>query len=302
MSQQSSRYTKVFIDSRWRSSGTHADFTIELPRDIDTSRTASVYVASCSFSNTFETIIEDLNDRFYFLSEDNIHAPPVPLGGMFYALYKWDARFVVTQDNSILYYLSRTPGEGGQGSTFGLTNARLSPGVYTGAQMAEELQRRIRGMADDTATVTWVGQPEKRQNIFEFQYSPNGSRVLYNIPDPAQLSGIAQRAGLSTIHVPWPPPPPERTVNWMLNMESFQPTDLDFMFSWAASSKGPARFDDSARGVAAFIATQTRHPAFGQMAQQMQRALQESSGRHGFGQVTKVTGGGPSTRAQTTRC
>ena len=57
-------FRKVFIDSRWRSRGEHYDFDIELPQDVVTTSTTVVYVASCSFSNTFETIGEG-NDRLY---------------------------------------------------------------------------------------------------------------------------------------------------------------------------------------------------------------------------------------------
>lgn len=58
-------YRKVFIDSRWRLAGSHNNFTIELPNDVDTTRTASIYLGSCSFSNTFETIVAGVNDKLY---------------------------------------------------------------------------------------------------------------------------------------------------------------------------------------------------------------------------------------------
>jgi hypothetical protein len=60
-------YAKVFFDSRWRSAGDHNSFTIELPNDLDTTRTASVYLASCSFSNTFKSVEAGVNDRLYVL-------------------------------------------------------------------------------------------------------------------------------------------------------------------------------------------------------------------------------------------
>jgi hypothetical protein len=43
------RCRKLFIDSRWRLPGEHNDFTIELPNDVDTTATSTVYLASCSF-------------------------------------------------------------------------------------------------------------------------------------------------------------------------------------------------------------------------------------------------------------
>ena len=61
------RFRKVFIDSRWRSSGAHNDFTVELPQDVDTTATASVYVASLSFSNTLETVTANVDNKLYML-------------------------------------------------------------------------------------------------------------------------------------------------------------------------------------------------------------------------------------------
>jgi hypothetical protein len=60
-------FRKVFIDSRWRSRGEHYDFDIELPQDVVTTSTTVVYVASCSFSNTFETVGPG-NDRLYVIT------------------------------------------------------------------------------------------------------------------------------------------------------------------------------------------------------------------------------------------
>ena len=58
---------KLFIDSRSRASGYHNDFTVELPTDIDTTRTTSVFLASCSFSNTFQSVIAGVNQFLYYL-------------------------------------------------------------------------------------------------------------------------------------------------------------------------------------------------------------------------------------------
>jgi hypothetical protein len=60
-------FRKVFVDSRWRSRGEHYDFDIELPQDVVTKPTTVVYVASCSFSNTFETV-GPANDRLYVIT------------------------------------------------------------------------------------------------------------------------------------------------------------------------------------------------------------------------------------------
>ena len=107
-------YRKVFIDSRWRIAGEHNNFTIELPNDVDTTRTASVYLCSCSFSNTFETIVTGVNDKLYC---------------------------VATRVN-------------GGGASVAI--ATLTPGKYTGATLADELQTKLRAaIIDGSYSVTF---------------------------------------------------------------------------------------------------------------------------------------------------
>ena len=64
-------YRRLFLDSRFRNSGTHADFSIELPDDVMTSRTSSVYVASCSFANAFKAIMSS-NQLLYVTYTANL--------------------------------------------------------------------------------------------------------------------------------------------------------------------------------------------------------------------------------------
>ena len=61
---------KLFIDSRYKVSGTNVDFLIELPVDVDCTRTSSFFVASCSFANTFATVTTE-NNKFYYFVELN---------------------------------------------------------------------------------------------------------------------------------------------------------------------------------------------------------------------------------------
>ena len=65
---------KLFLDSRFKVSGTDADFTLELPADVDCTRTSSFFVASCSFANTFSTVTA-YNKFFYFILNINIDPP-----------------------------------------------------------------------------------------------------------------------------------------------------------------------------------------------------------------------------------
>jgi len=62
---------KLFIDSRYKVSGTDVDFTVELPADIDCTRTSSFFVASCNFANTFQTATPNNNKFYYFMVDYN---------------------------------------------------------------------------------------------------------------------------------------------------------------------------------------------------------------------------------------
>ena len=75
---------KLFIDSRFKVAGTDSDFLIELPVDVDCSRTSSFFVASCSFANTFSTVMQS-NNLFYFIVDNGLSFPSIcvaaiPLG------------------------------------------------------------------------------------------------------------------------------------------------------------------------------------------------------------------------------
>ena len=71
---------KLFIDSRYKTAGTDADFVIELPVDVNCTRTSSFFVASCSFANTFQIITPYNNKLYYFLIDmQGIIHPPIVL-------------------------------------------------------------------------------------------------------------------------------------------------------------------------------------------------------------------------------
>ena len=96
---------KLFLDSRFKVSGTDADFQIELPADIDCTRTSSFFVASCSFANTYQT---------------------------------------VTPFNNLLYYSVLIPGGiPGGGNPCELWVAQVPPGVYTPETFAPALQTAL---------------------------------------------------------------------------------------------------------------------------------------------------------------
>ena len=55
--------TNIFIDSRFRSSGTGSDFSIELPENLSTAGNTCLHVAAVSFPVTFWTVEDGVRDR-----------------------------------------------------------------------------------------------------------------------------------------------------------------------------------------------------------------------------------------------
>ena len=132
-------YRKLFIDSRWRSSGEHNDFTIELTDDVDTTRTTSVYLASCSFANTFETVLQDVNDRLFLVAQDTANAPRItPSNENLYLLYRRDRLLpTTTSANNLVYIMLASTA--GVGNPYILYSAPVDPGTYTVEQFASKL-------------------------------------------------------------------------------------------------------------------------------------------------------------------
>jgi hypothetical protein len=62
---------KLFLDSRFKISGSDADFTLELPQDVHCTRTSSFVVASCSFANTFSTVTP-YNGQLYWIERNQV--------------------------------------------------------------------------------------------------------------------------------------------------------------------------------------------------------------------------------------
>ena len=55
----------LFIDSRFRTSGTDSDFTVNLTENISLPLGVRCFLANISFSNVFYTIEEGVNDRLF---------------------------------------------------------------------------------------------------------------------------------------------------------------------------------------------------------------------------------------------
>ena len=184
----SNNYRKLFVDSRWRSSGSHNDFTIELPNDVDTTRTSSVYLASCSFSNTFETILPNVNDKLFLLAEDSSDNVPAVAGLSLYALYKKDryVRQVTADNNRLLVMLASTAGVG---NPFVLYTCTVAPGYYTVEAFAGALQTALAQFLAQSPTAAW----QEFTKNYAFRDSPDGSPTQWWIPRAADIDAAVAR-------------------------------------------------------------------------------------------------------------
>ena len=202
----SNNYRKLFIDSRWRSAGSHNDFTVELPNDVDTTRTSSVYLASCSFSNTFETVLAGVNDRIYYLSSDTAHAPSIrDSNNKLYVLAQdgtswiWvppsarlgyfvqTSSIVITASNNRLFAMLRSTA--GVGPPYILYTCTVAPGSYTLATFAGALQTALRQVLGQNPTV----QYQANTNTYAFRYRPDDSSAYWWIPRAADIDAAAAR-------------------------------------------------------------------------------------------------------------
>jgi len=59
------KFRHLFIDSRYRATGSDSDFSINLNETVETEQGARCYVGGVTFSNVFYTIEEGLNDILY---------------------------------------------------------------------------------------------------------------------------------------------------------------------------------------------------------------------------------------------
>jgi hypothetical protein len=56
---------KIYIDSRFKSSGTDSDFKIQLPRNVDIGKDTGFYITDVIIPKSWFVINENINDKLY---------------------------------------------------------------------------------------------------------------------------------------------------------------------------------------------------------------------------------------------
>ena len=181
-------FKKLFIDSRHRATGTHADFSVILSNDQRCSRTTSAFVSSLSLSNTFQTIEEGVNDKLYLKSSQTTPAPGITeYTENFYVMTQRD-RFMpaITASNNTLYFMLASTA--GVGNPYILYGVPVDPGTYTMEQLADKLQLALRSHIA-TATVTF----NEATGGYDFSFNAPGSATLWWVPNADDLDAGVTR-------------------------------------------------------------------------------------------------------------
>jgi hypothetical protein len=252
MASQSTIFRKVFVDSRYRISGSHADFEIELPRDVSTTRTSSVYLASCSFRNTFETILQGVNDKFYFLRQNLTAAPyPEPSNQFLYGRYRRDRSLPIAVGQSQwIYFVSHVRREGRD--QYALRSAQLNQGTYNAVTFNPELTRALRASITERPNPNLPDVVQAGTGAWFYNYrmtSPNEAVQYWLLADediPNVMSWLAPNIVRDTREAPWPIRQGQ-TANWYMNMPALSPPRAEpfpygRMFP-ATAQAGEARFN-----------------------------------------------------------
>jgi hypothetical protein len=233
---------KLFIDSRHRSSGDHNNFTVELPRDVDTSRTSSMYLGSCSFSNTMETVSVGVNDRLFVVADTG--------------------RVEVQDANGFLYVLIGSPPDGNP-----RTAARIPvpPGSYDGPGLAAQLTTLMRnytdGVGKPTATVTFSDGA-----LTFYDRLQDGAELHYLLPSGRQLRDPTWKATV------WDP----AQLLWRPRYDIANPMDLNrsLGLSWGTQYLSPFRTGQLQSKIASILPVPVGQYSGASLAAALQSLLQ----------------------------
>ena len=261
----SNTYRKLFIDSRWRTSSDNNDFTIELPDYVDTTRTTSVYLASCSLANTFETVLPGVNDNLYAIAQDTVDAPRVTASNEnLYMLYKRDRLLsTITSANNLVYMLLDNVDI--PGTVF--YSAAVDPGTYTVEQFATKLEAAVQSVIT-TSTLTW----QEGEQRYVFDFNPSSPTVFWYIPNSLDFAAAVERFN----PVPWTgttiPTDASSTINALLNMPRLQPAPA-IPFATSATS-GAISFTQPVTSVRYVLSSWPASVTFSDAAARLQTLLQ----------------------------
>jgi len=140
---------KLYLDTRFRNSGEHYNAEFVLPLDVETQNVQSVVLAGCTFTNTLDTVLEDVNENLYFLAQYN-RTIQTGVNSTVTLAYTTGGSQKIDETCNRFYIRAQLPTR----RDFIVT---LINGVYTPTALAAEIQRALRAVPElSSMEVQWI--------------------------------------------------------------------------------------------------------------------------------------------------
>jgi hypothetical protein len=162
---------KLYLDSRFRSSGTHSDASFELPIDIELRSTMSMVLGGMSFVNALDTVMEGVNQNLYFQARFNSRITALTDTVTFGVCN--DSNQGVDSTRNMFYLKTRT-------RDFAV---RIPDGEYTPQSFASILEQKLQE-AGCAVLVTWTDpDPIIAESHLAFVRPPDSGEEYFVPPD-----------------------------------------------------------------------------------------------------------------------
>ena len=152
---------KLYLDTRFRSSGEHYNAEFVLPLDVETQNVQSVVLAGCTFTNTLDTVLGDVNEHLYFLAQYN-RTIQTGINNVVTLAYTTGATHKIDDTCNRFYIRAQLPAR----RDFIVT---LINGIYSPSGLADELMRALRTVPElSNVVVSWMTPVPPTPNALVF--------------------------------------------------------------------------------------------------------------------------------------
>ena len=152
---------KLYLDTRFRNSGEHYNAEFVLPLDVETQNVQSVVLAGCTFTNTLDTVLGDVNEHLYFLAQYN-RTIQTGINNVVTLAYTTGATQKIDDTCNRFYIRAQLPAR----RDFIVT---LINGIYSPSGLADELMRALRTVPElSNVVVSWMTPVPPTPNALVF--------------------------------------------------------------------------------------------------------------------------------------
>ena len=140
---------KLYLDTRFRNSGEHYNAEFVLPLDVEMQNVQSVVLAGCTFTNTLDTVLQDVNENLYFIAQCN-RTIQTGVNNIVTLAYTTWATQKIDETCNRFYIRAQLPAR----RDFMVT---LINGIYSPSALADELMRALRTVPElNNMIVSWM--------------------------------------------------------------------------------------------------------------------------------------------------